>query len=54
MNKYVAPTIQVVNVKADDIILTSGVSVSIKPLEGVDKGDDKSAIFNADFWFKSK
>lgn len=51
MEKYTSPTIEIVQCEASDVISSSS-AVSYAPLEGVDKGDDKSAIFSADFWIR--
>ena len=49
MTKYVSPTIEYVEVNTADVVLASGYQ--LKALEGVDTGDDKSAVFNASRWF---
>lgn len=50
MNKYVSPTIEYVEIETADVITASGYEV--KALEGIDVGDDMSAIFSASRWFK--
>ena len=50
MNKYICPTIQVEEIEATDIILASD-GYEVKALEGVDTGDDKTAVINASRWF---
>lgn len=50
MNKeYFAPTIEVEIIEASDVILASGYT--IEALEGVDTGDDVSAVFDVNRWF---
>ena len=49
MNKYVSPIIEYVEVDTADVIMTSGYQ--LKALEGVDTGDEKSAVFNVSHWF---
>ena len=51
MEKYTSPTIEIAECHTKDVISSSAISYA--PLEGVDKGDDKSAIFNASFWFRN-
>ena len=48
--KYISPVIKIESVKADDVILASG-SYQVAALEGVDQGEDKSAIFSVSHWF---
>lgn len=50
MNKYICPTIQFEEIEAEDIILASS-GYEVKALEGVDTGDDKTAVINAARWF---
>ena len=50
MNKYFSPTIQIEETEGNDIILTS-TGYEVKTLEGVDTGNDKSAVINASRWF---
>jgi len=47
--KYIAPTIEIEYIEADDVILSSGYEIAA--LEGVDTGDEKSAVFNVSRWF---
>lgn len=49
MNKYITPTIEVYEVESTDVITISG-NVEYKALEGIDKEDERSAIFDASFW----
>ena len=44
--KYISPTIEIADVEITDVILVSG-AYEITQLEGVDTGDDKSAVFSA-------
>ena len=48
--KYITPTIAIEDINAEDVILASG-GYKVMALEGVDTGDDKSAVFNASHWF---
>ncbi|MBO5262107.1 MAG: hypothetical protein J6B45_03575 [Clostridia bacterium] len=48
--KYVAPIIEIESIEVTDIILTSGNGYEVTALEGVDTGDDKSAVFNVSRW----
>lgn len=52
MNKYVSPKIEYVEITTADVITASGYKV--EALEGVDTGDDKSAIFDVSRWFNQK
>ena len=49
MNKYIAPEMEKVKIEVEDILTASGVT--IQPLEGVDSGDSKSAVFSVMHWF---
>lgn len=48
--KYISPTITVESIDAADVILASN-GYRVMALEGVDTGDDKSAVFNVNRWF---
>jgi hypothetical protein len=48
MNKYVSPTIEYVEVDTADVVMASGYQ--IKALEGVDTGDEKTAVFDISRW----
>ena len=48
--KYISPTIEIADVEITDVILASG-GYEITALEGIDVGDDKSAVFSAGRWF---
>ena len=50
MTNYVSPTIEYVEVNTADVILASGYR--LKALEGVDTGDEKTAVFDASRWFR--
>lgn len=50
MNKYISPKIEIQELHSADVI-TSSVGVTYGALEGVDNGESKTAIFNANFWF---
>ena len=47
-NKYIAPTLKIEEIVATDVVLTSAYEITA--LEGVDKGEEKSAVFNANIW----
>ncbi|MBO5379078.1 MAG: hypothetical protein J6A90_02000 [Clostridia bacterium] len=49
--KYISPTIEIADVEITDVILASG-AYEITQLEGVDTGDDKSAVFSVGRWFE--
>lgn len=49
--KYISPTIEIADVEITDVILASG-AYEITQLEGVDTGDDKSAVFSVGRWFQ--
>lgn len=51
MNKYISPEIKIEEIESADVLLASG-GVSIGELEGYDTEGTKSAIFDAEFWFK--
>ena len=54
MNKYVSPTIKIEEIEAADLITasrTETVGYEVKSLEGVDTGDEKTAVFDASKWF---
>ena len=48
--KYISPTIEIASVEINDVILASGYEIT--QLEGVDIGDDRSAVFSAGSWFQ--
>lgn len=48
--KYISPTIEIADVEITDVILASGYEIT--QLEGVDTGDDKSAVFSVGRWFE--
>ena len=50
MNKYISPTIEVINLHTVDVI-TSSNGVKIGTLEGVDNAESKTAIFDVNHWF---
>lgn len=56
MNKYFSPAIQIEKVETADIILASQnvnetvTGYTIKPLEDIDTGNDKSAVFDVSRW----
>ena len=51
MKKYETPIIEIDGFESHDVITASiGASVKIDRLEGIDKEDEKSAIFDANFW----
>ena len=49
MNKYVSPTIEYVEIDTADVVMAS--TYQVKSLEGVDTGDEKTAVFDAAKWF---
>lgn len=49
MNKYVSPTIEYVEIDTADVVMAS--KFQVKSLEGVDTGDEKTAVFDAAKWF---
>lgn len=54
MNKYISPIVEIENFETVDIVLASdtvaNAGYTIKPLEGVDTGDDKSAVVDIQRW----
>ena len=55
MNKYISPAIKIEEIEAADVILASSdvntAGYEVKSLDGIDTGDDKSAVFSALRWF---
>lgn len=49
-NKYITPEIKIEDVELCDVIMASGYEIT--QLEGIDTGDDKSAVFSAGRWFQ--
>ena len=49
MKKYITPKIEAEQISVTDIIATSE-GVTIEALEGVDSGDSKTAVFDANRW----
>lgn len=48
--KYITPTIKIEDAELCDVIMTSGYEIT--QLEGIDIGDDKSAVFSTSRWFQ--
>ena len=51
MKNYIAPTIEVEEIEVKDLVLASGYQLA--ELKGVDSNGEKSAVFNAGFWFSN-
>ena len=51
MEKYIAPSIEVVKLETNDVMFLSAEGpLKFDKLDDVDEGDDKSAIFDAVYW----
>jgi hypothetical protein len=54
MKKYVTPSIENAKIESNDIISASTQApVSYASLEGVDKEDEKTAIYNVEHWLSN-
>ena len=53
MNKYITPTMEILDFQSNDIVALSeeaSALVVYESLPGVDEGDSKSAVFNVNLW----